>query len=783
MKMKAWVLDVNQEVVSGVQEILLWAINENGERVLLIDRSFLPHFYVVVKEGLSLEDLKLSVAEQLKPIGLVYVQVCERRRLGKPLRALKVVLKNADVAGEAAELLQRSPMVEEVLEDDIRPTQQYFLTSSISPSSWLEAEVEDLPISREGVSVPSFLLKSPPRKVADESLPRLRSLALYVIVPTMVGSPSPERDRLGVVAAVSNEGREWVFANEENDDRPILLDLAKLVLEYDPDVVISWGGNRWLWNFLVERCKKLGVAFGVGRQRVEPHQSLFGHFSIIGRVNVDLMDVVADDPEVKVKTLENAARHYGVWDGEVIDQAFHGEVWEADGGRDRLSAYALRCARALMRVWGLFNNYLSHLSRMVKYPMDYVVAASPGFRVEGYLMCKASAFGELIPKRVEAAELETYKGGIVLEPKIGIHENVAVLDFAAMYPHLIIKYNISPDTYVPDGGVPDELCNIAPEVGHRFLKEPEGLYKLSLVELLEARDGIRKLMKGLPREDPSYAAYEAQQRAIKVIANAVYGYAGWAGARWYLKPVAEAVAAWGRATIKAALKMAEEANLDVVYGDTDSLFLKYDRDKIQLFQRRVLSELGLEIKVDKLYTRVLFTEAKKRYVGLMENGQLDVVGLEAARGDWCEAAKRLQEEVSNILLSSGDVREAVEHVRQAIRKLKVGAIPFKDLIIWKTLSKPLEEYKVSAPHVTAALRLKRSGWDVKPKDQVGFVIVKGHGKLHERAYPYMLAQAHAIDSEYYVENQLIPAALRILEVVGVKKEQLRAGEGGLLAFF
>ncbi|RLE48403.1 MAG: DNA polymerase II [Candidatus Methanomethylicota archaeon] len=786
MKVKAWILDVNQEVARDQsQEIWLWAIKEDGERVLLIDKGFAPFFYVIPKEGVSIEELEASVKSQVRASDLVSLKVVEKKRLGKLTKVLRVELRNDDVIEQVAKHVAKLYAVKEVLEDDVRATFQYFMHTGISPSSWIEAEVADSPISIEGINIPAYLAMATPKPVEDGNVPKLRVLALHVIVPAFMSSPSPDRDQIGVIAAVNEEGERWVFVNERGDDKPLLLEFVKLIQSYDPDVVVSWGANKWLWSFLIERSKRIGVKLDIGRQKVEPHQSLYGHFSIIGRINVDLLDIVADDPEVKVKTLENAAKHYKVWDGEVIDQAFYGEVWESSGGKERLVNYASKCANAVMGIWKLFSHYLAQLSSLIKYPMDYAVAASPGFRVEGYLMSRAHQLGELIPKRPEVVSFETYRGGMVLEPKPGIHNYVAVLDFAAMYPHLIMKYNISPDTYVPeDVAISDQVCYVAPEVGHRFLKEPDGLYKLSLTALLEARDSIRQFMKRLSPDDPRYAAYEAQQKAIKVIANAVYGYAGWVGARWYLKPVAEAVAAWGRATISTALKIAKELGLEVIYGDTDSLFLRYDQAKVEEFKRRVFEQLGLEVKVDKLYKRVLFTEAKKRYVGLMEDDSLDVVGLEAARGDWCEAAKQLQEEVAHILLTTDNVQKAVEHAKQAIKKLKAGKFSIKDLVIWKTLSKPLDEYKVSAPHVTAALRLKKAGWDVKPGDQIGFVIVKGSGKVHERAYPYALAHGQPIDSDYYIENQLIPAALRILEVVGVKKEQLKQAEVvSLLDFF
>jgi len=185
-----------------------------------------------------------------------------------------------------------------------------------------------------------------------------------------------------------------------------------------------------------------------------------------------------------------------------------------------------------------------------------------------------------------------------------------------------------------------------------------------------------------------------------------------------------------------------------------------------------MNELGLEIKVDKVYVRVFFTEAKKRYVGILKDGRVDIVGFEAVRGDWTEIAKDVQEKVAQLVLSTGRTDEAIEHVRKTISDLKTGKIPLEKLIIWKTLTRKLSEYAVEAPHIAAARRLQKAGIRVDVGSKVGYVIAKGSGKLSSRAIPYMMIKPEDIDYEYYIRHQIIPAALRILSYFGVTEKQL-----------
>lgn len=266
----------------------------------------------------------------------------------------------------------------------------------------------------------------------------------------------------------------------------------------------------------------------------------------------------------------------------------------------------------------------------------------------------------------------------------------------------------------------------------------------------------------------------ARQKAVKVITNAMYGYAGWIAARWYVKQVAEAATAWGRHTMRGAIEMAEKAGLQVVYGDTDSIFVKNEREKVEKLLKDVEEKLGLEIGVDKVYLRIFFTEAKKRYAGLLPDGSLDIVGLEVMRGDWAIVAKRVQEKVLEIILKDQSPKKASEYVQGFISGLRQKHVAYRDLIIWKTLTKPPDEYEIKAAHVEAARMLKEKGWELSVGDKVGYVVVAGPGRLYERVKPYVFASYDEVDIEYYVSKQVVPVAARVLESFGITEEQLLA---------
>src|SRR5256712_6796245 len=215
-------------------------------------------------------------------------------------------------------------------------------------------------------------------------------------------------------------------------------------------------------------------------------------------------------------------------------------------------------------------------------------------------MMEAHRLGELIPGR-EELNIIPYKGAIVLEPSVGLHDNVAVLDFSAMYPSLMVKYNISPDTLVNRRG--DDVFEV-PEVGHHFRKNPPGFYKIVLSQLIASRQEAKQEAAKTPRGTPERKILKAREKATKVITNATYGYAGWAGSRWYSKQVAESAAALGRDTINKSILIARNLGLRVLYGDTDSLFVGHDRTLVERFLRTIEDDLGLEINLSQVYRRI-----------------------------------------------------------------------------------------------------------------------------------------------------------------------------------
>ncbi|RLF16076.1 MAG: DNA polymerase II [Thermoprotei archaeon] len=782
MELNFWLLDPSYAVVNGVPEVRLWGITDDGRRVLIKDRSFRPYFYVLPKKGVDLQQLKAQLMALSKPDQpILNVEVVDKRYLGKPVKALKVTCQQPPSIPTYREKVKRLPQVEEVLEADIRFYIRYMIDNQVEPCGWHRVKVREVPPNEaKGFRADAvYEALEPPKALPPAPPPSLRVLAFDIECYNESGTPKPHKDPVIIISVVTSRGDRRQFLADGLDDRGALEGFTSFVKEYDPDVIVGYNSNYFDWPYLVDRAKRIGLKLDISREGTEPQPSVYGHYSIVGRGSVDLYNYAEGIPEVKVKTLENVADYLKVMPKDkrtLIEYTEIPKYWKDPAKRGELLKYAMEDAEATYGIAEKTLPFIMQLANLTGLPLDQVVAASVGFRVEFHLMRHAYLEGELVPNRVERP-YSPYKGAIVLKPKPGIHENVAVIDFSSMYPHIMIKYNIGFDSYIPPGEEPPpEGYYEAPEVKHRFRKAPPSLYRKMLERLLEARAKIREEMKKLDPHSPEYLILDNRQLAVKVLANASYGYLGWVGARFYMKPCAEATAAYGRQTIMKANQLAKEFGLNVIYSDTDSLFVKYVEGKVEEFIKRVEEEVGIELKVDKLYSVLFFTEAAKKYAGLLPDGTIDVVGFEAVRGDWCELAQEVQTKVLELVLKEKSVQAAVKYVQDVVSRLRRGEVPMKSLIIWKTLTKSFEEYEVEAAHVAAAKRLIEAGYSLEVGDKVGYVIVKGPSeKLADRAVPYIMAKPEDLDVEYYVTKQVVPSVMRVLKYFGVKEEELIAG--------
>lgn len=183
---------------------------------------------------------------------------------------------------------------------------------------------------------------------------------------------------------------------------------------------------------------------------------------------------------------------------------------------------------------------------------------------------------------------------------------------------------------------------------------------------------------------------------------------------------------------------------------------------------------NMELELEGYYDRGFFV-TKKRYA-VINDGVITVKGLELVRRDWAPVAKNTQHDVLEAILKDASPKKAKKIVKSVINKLRKGEVKLEDLIIHTKLTKKPENYKQIAPHVIAAEKLRLHGQKVTSGSIIGYVITKGRGPISKRAEPIEFIGNKEYDSEYYIQNQVLPATLRILEAIGYSEEQIMNNE-------
>ncbi|HID90379.1 TPA: DNA polymerase II, partial [Candidatus Bathyarchaeota archaeon] len=287
METEFWLLDITYSLSDD--EIRLYGIDGGGRRVIILDRDFHHYFYLLVGEGVAPSDVIDAARPKAEGAVLRFERV-RKRLFGRPVDAVKVTCRRHALLGPLARKLRKVEGVRGVLEDDIRYSDRYLIDNDVTPCGWHRVRVEEVE-NRWGYRADAVYraLGAPSRSERVEP-PQLRvlSFSLEYCAPFGVSSGESFVATLSVRAG----GRAQRFVAEDRDDRSVLRGFAGLVADYDPDVIVGYGSNLFDWKVLMERAAANKVRIDVGRDGSGPHRSVYGHVSVAGRANVDLLNHV-----------------------------------------------------------------------------------------------------------------------------------------------------------------------------------------------------------------------------------------------------------------------------------------------------------------------------------------------------------------------------------------------------------------------------------------------------------------------------------------------------------
>ncbi|MCS7122547.1 MAG: DNA-directed DNA polymerase [Candidatus Micrarchaeota archaeon] len=594
----------------------------------------------------------------------------------------------------------------------------------------------------------------PEYKIGDLSV-----LTFDIEVYNEDGFPDSSKDRILSIAYRFQNVEDVIYSEDEGDT---IREFFNVIRGYNPDLLSGYNIDRFDLPYLIKRAKTLNIDVDIGRYGLEVKNNI-----IPGRIVIDVYRMMILLNRFGIIDLDEFSLSY------VYSKIFGERKMEVDKdtiwylwhhNRDKLLEYNLDDVRASERILKKYLPLfieLSNISRM--YLQDLIRSFSSGM-VENLILTEA--YGKyIIPDTYGEHEEETYEGGYVKSPKPGLYSNIAVLDFASMYPSIIISNNIDYYTYINN---------------RDFLKEPMGLIPTILKRLVDERNILKRMLK--ERYDDTI---ETKSQALKILANSFYGYMAYRRSRFYLKEAAEKVAEIGRKTITRVIDMAEREGFRVIYADTDSIFIIYNtEDAVREFVDRLNSSLSgyMKIELEGLYTRGLFVHrkdesegAKKKYALLRSDGKMKIRGFELVRRDWCQLARDIQQEVLDIVLREGNVERAVARVRDVIKDLRERKVNPERLVIYTRLSKRPEDYDRDMPEVVAARKMGLNSANIMNR-VIKYIIVSGQGSISSRAEPYeqfVRKPYLKYDVDYYIDHQILPAVLRVLSAFDYNESSFR----------
>ena len=574
-----------------------------------------------------------------------------------------------------------------------------------------------------------------------------------------------------------------------SDEKMLLLGLCKRIAEIDPDLIIGWNVINFDMRVLLRRAEyhhlklRLGRGHRVARWRNQVNDPSKGYVSIPGRVSIDGIDALKSATWMFPSfSLENVAQTL-LGRGKKVEQGVDDRVAEIvhnfHHDKAALAAYNLEDCRLVLDIFEHTQivNYLILRSNITGLELDRAGGSVAAFT--NLYLPQLHRGGYVAPNLPAEGGLAS-PGGYVMDSVPGLYRNVLVLDFKSLYPSIIRTFKIDPMGLI-EGLARPEL-SIPGFRGGSFDRKKHYLPKI-ITDLWSQRDQAK------------HDNDKVRSQAIKIIMNSFYGVLGSGGCRFYDTRLASSITLRGHEIMQATSQWISEQGYEVIYGDTDSMFvslnsqLASDRchqighELVALINKKWVDKLAsefqlecfLEMEFETHFSRFLMptirgSEAgsKKRYAGMtVDSITLDekiiFKGLENVRTDWTELAKEFQADLFEHVFHD---RDPTDLVKKVVQETLNGQCDAK-LEYRKQLRRKLTLYvKNVPPHVRAARLADQKNLELgksllyQNKGWIRYVMTTNGPEPIE----YHSSQ---LDYEHYIEKQIKPIADAVLPFIGL----------------
>ena len=778
------------------QRIFLWA-DKSGHK---------PYCY----SKLSPDEIPTEISERDDVIEIKQVKLLDIL-YDKAIDVSKILVQDPLAIGGT----QTSKSIRNLIdtwESDIKYYESYLYDSSLIVGKYYKIENDavvpyDLEISDETkLSLKSMLLDKqsdtnlPDTKQFDEHvsqwanllnqpIPKIKRISLDIEVESEIGRiPDPKiaEKRITAVGFEGSDGLKQVFVlrksgieegvnellpgvkivfYEETKEKEMILDTFELMKKYP--LLITYNGDGFDLPYLYNRASRLGI----DRQK-NPLYMMRDSATLTDGVHLDLYRTMSN----RAFQIYAFGQKYSDFSLNSVSKGLLGEE-KIDYGVElndltlyQTATYCQNDARLTYNLTGFNNDLLMNLliviSRIARMPIDDISRMGVSQWIRSLLYYEHRQNGILIPRRQELDNKSSnvineavikdkkFRGGLVVEPVEGIHFDVTVMDFASLYPSIIKVKNLSYETV----RCSHDACkkNTIPQTNHWVCTKKNGLTSVLIGSLRDLRVNYYKNMaKNDTLTVEEKQLFTVVSQALKVILNASYGVMGAEIFPLYFLPAAEATTATGRHIIMDTIDKCKESGIDVLYGDTDSLFVKKPTSKqVEDIITKAKMDHNVELEIEKEYRYVVLSGRKKNYLGVTKNGKVDVKGLTGKKSHTPPFIKTLFYELLDIL---SEIKTAEEFKRaknkisdkitECARKVQAKEIPLQDLAFNVMISKAPKDYVKTIPqHIRAAKQLE-SIREIKKGDIISYVKILNKPGVR----PIEMARKSEIDTSKYME--------------------------------
>ncbi len=519
---------------------------------------------------------------------------------------------------------------------------------------------------------------------------------------------------------------------QSESEMQMILDCVTMIKDIDPDFILTQKGDSWDFPYL---------AYRAGKNKISEKL-------VLGRENIPLK---------MPKRNGTSYYSYGQIHFKPTSAQLQGRIHI-----DRSNAFLWEAEQSLQAIF--------EIARTCRLPIQTAARASIGKCMSSVQFYNATKRNLLIPWKPTVSEifktrmdlLVGDRGGFILEPRIGAHENVGEVDFASLFGNIMLQKNISAET-INCKCCPDST-DMVPDLGYHICKR-EGIVPQSLRILLDKRKKYTKLIETTKNKEQS-EIYSQRKAALKWILVTSFGYLGFNNAKFGRIDAHMAVCAFARQLLLQAMKIAEEHEFIVLHGIVDSLWMYKKNATTHDYENlrdTIAKETGFDLSLD-VYNWIVFLPSKNnsdlpvanRYFGANKDGELKLRGIETRRRDTPKFFKQCQYDILNLFAKCKSISEIKASIsgakaiqNQYEKQLFTHELSVQDLAFTNKVTRGTGQHKSNTIQADAVNQLKWEGRTIEPGQNIRYVISDYSRKISHRVSPIEFADKY--DAKRYSE--------------------------------